>query len=238
LFQIVEDLKVIVRGIKFCVEGAPHSFFESDIDFSQLLGRQPQGDDVPDSHHDGIGNDLDSFRGEIFDETGFDEVVVDFIQRFALVMTQDDGQHDLPVVGSLLGLEHTRDEKKPAEQDPFHGLCLAWVEQKPSSKEGEGCETKNRARPTKHEHEDEDEGENPLRFCVSVASEDLGLVAGVIGHELFTKLSEGSGFVGGSNLFRQIEIEMEVMDRDEPETKDFFGFHQVTNVGPGKRPAG
>src|ERR1700761_4263353 len=47
-------------------------------------------------------------------------MIVDFIERFGFVMTQDDSQHDFPVI-CLLGFEHERDEKKPAEQDPFHG---------------------------------------------------------------------------------------------------------------------
>src|ERR1700722_4911092 len=36
-------------------------------------------------------------------------------------MTQNDRQHDFPVVSCLLSKKQGRAEKKPAKQDPFHG---------------------------------------------------------------------------------------------------------------------
>jgi hypothetical protein len=135
LFQFVEDLKIIVRGVEFGAKRAPNPFLESDIDLSQLIGGKPQRNDVTHPHHDGVRNDLHAFRRKILDKTGFDQVVVNFVERPTLVVTQDHGQHDFPVVGRLLGAEQERDEKKPAEQGPFHGLCLAWVGEKPSRKD-------------------------------------------------------------------------------------------------------
>jgi hypothetical protein len=121
LLQLVENFRVIVARIKFSSKRAPYSFFEGDVDLSQFIGRQPQRDDVADSHNDVIRNDLDPFRREILDEAGLEQVVVDFVQGFALVVTQDYRQHDFPVVGCLLSKKQGRAEKKPAEQDPFHG---------------------------------------------------------------------------------------------------------------------
>ena len=87
LLQLVENFQVIVSGIKFSPKCAPYSFFESNVDLSQLIRCQSQRDDVADSHDDVIRNDLDPFRREILVEAGLDQVVVDFVQGFALVVT-------------------------------------------------------------------------------------------------------------------------------------------------------
>ncbi len=105
LLQLVENFQVVVGGIKFRPKRAPDSFFESNVDLSELIRWQSQRDDVADPHDDVIRN-----------------VVVDFVQGFALVVTQDNSQHDFPVVGCLLSKKQGRSEKKPAEQDPFHGF--------------------------------------------------------------------------------------------------------------------
>ncbi len=122
LLQLVENFQVVVGGIKFRPKRAPDSFFESNVDLSELIRWQSQRDDVADPHDDVIRNDLDPFRREILDEAGLGQVVVDFVQGFALVVTQDNSQHDFPVVGCLLSKKQGRSEKKPAEQDPFHGF--------------------------------------------------------------------------------------------------------------------
>ena len=121
LFQVVKNTHVIVGGIKLCSECAPNAFFEGDIDLPEFIGWQPQSNNVTDPHDDVIRNNLDSFRREILDEAGLGEMIVDFIKRFGFVITQDDSQHDFPVISCLLSFEDKRDEKKPAEQDPFHG---------------------------------------------------------------------------------------------------------------------
>jgi hypothetical protein len=120
--QLIEDFQVIVGGIKFSSKRAPNAFFESNVDLSQLIRWQSQRYDVADPHDEVIGNDLDPFRREILDEAGLGQVVVDFIQGFTLVVTQDNSQHDFPVVGCFLSKKDGRSEKKPAEQDPFHGF--------------------------------------------------------------------------------------------------------------------
>jgi hypothetical protein len=121
LLQLVENAHVVVSWIKFGPKRAPDSFFEGNVHVPQLVRRQPQRDDVADSHDDVVGNNLDPFWREILVESGLGEVIVDVLDRFVFIITQDDSQHDFPVIGCLLCFEHERDEKKPAEQDPFHG---------------------------------------------------------------------------------------------------------------------
>ena len=124
---VLGAIAVVVAGVAIFGSGKffehrPRAvaFFEGDIDLPEFIGWQPQSDDVTDSHDDVIRNNLDPFRREILDEAGLGEMIVDFIKRFGFVITQDDSQHDFPVIGCLLSFEHKRDEKKPAKQDPFH----------------------------------------------------------------------------------------------------------------------
>jgi hypothetical protein len=52
---------------------------------------------------------------------------------------------------------------------------------------------------------------------------------------MFSKPGESAFLQGCPDLFRQIEIKMEVVDSDESEAKDFFRFHQMPDVSSRKR---
>jgi hypothetical protein len=55
-----------------------------------------------------------------------------------------------------------------------------------------------------------------LLIQLGFASRGLGLVLGVIGYKMFTELSKSSGFERSPHLTHQIEIEVQVMNGDEP----------------------
>jgi len=235
---------------------------------------------VTDPHDDIVGNDLDTLRRETLDKAGLDEVIVDFIERFGLVVAQDDGQHDFPVGRCLLGLQNERDEKKPAEQDPFHGSTSSvrsgktqperemewrtgtprlegsrfagwqalsvgsrrlpgitqrdrfaqrvWFDPVPADvlERQQPWQILGRSRepPAANLQSCHPEKRLPSRALrppllliqLGFAFRGLGLVLGVIGHKMFAELSKSSGFERSPHLIHQIEIEMQVMNGDEP----------------------
>jgi hypothetical protein len=56
----------------------------------------------------------------------------------------------------------------------------------------------------------------PLPVQLDFVYRGLGFVLGVIGHKVFAELSKSSGFECSPHLLHQIEIEMQVMNGDEP----------------------
>ena len=79
LLQFVEDFKIIVGRIELRSEPAPNAMFECQIDFTEFIRRETEGNDVSDAHDNVVGDNLDSLRREVFPKPGFLEVIIDFI---------------------------------------------------------------------------------------------------------------------------------------------------------------
>src|SRR6202022_2394259 len=72
-------------------EHAPGAAFDLDIDDIEQMRRQPQGDDLPDSHHHVPAHDLHSLRWKTLPPTRRGKVRLNALQVFRLIVPQKDG---------------------------------------------------------------------------------------------------------------------------------------------------
>ena len=63
-------------------------------------------------------------------------------------------------------------------------------------------------------------------------------ISRVIRDEVCPELHKGSVAQGVANLLHEVQVKIEVVDRDQAEAEDFFGFDEVTDIASGKMATG
>src|SRR5262249_19369526 len=83
---LLRNRLVVVGGIELGAIGAPGTLLNGAVDLAQPGGRHAQGYDLADSHHDVPRHDLDALGGKLLEIVLALELLVDLIERFALIM--------------------------------------------------------------------------------------------------------------------------------------------------------
>ena len=116
LFQVIEDLQIVISGIELGPKCAPCSLFEGYVYFTQFFRRKPESNHMPYPHHDAVRDDFNAIRREVLNKASLGEMIVNLVQCFTLVVSKDDRKHDFTVIAGILGDQRPGQEKEEGEQ--------------------------------------------------------------------------------------------------------------------------
>src|SRR5258708_11259216 len=88
---------IVIGRIKLGTISTPGGLLDCEIDVSKTVGRYTQGNYLTDSHYHVPGNHFDFGRRKSL--VVLPELGIDFIERFRLVMAQENREKDSPLLG-------------------------------------------------------------------------------------------------------------------------------------------
>jgi hypothetical protein len=118
------DRLKVVCSIEFRSVRAPRTLFDGQVDVPELIRGDAKGYHLSYAHHYVPGNNFGSFRWEFPPKAGAVKMLVDFIQRLALIVPEEYGQQKrilrVTRLGSGTANVQKIDQAKSTDEEASH----------------------------------------------------------------------------------------------------------------------